>query len=668
MIALQWQTLDQPFPAVPAAAHKLRFLQRAAEAGLPVPTSWYLRLAVERPLEWPVAPLLQPWILRAAFYSPAQREKHLIGAAVPVSHTDLSWEQALERLWEQAEALDPTPVQRDIFVMPYIDGQAAGRAWSDPDYPEDWIWLKDEPVGQRFLRGQSLTGWQGRLQQLLAHIRTAFGDNDWEIEWVDDGSTCWLVQFQPIRKYPRRDEQFSPWLREYLPEVPSPLMTSLLASCEEPWMETFRRLDETLPEGRFLIESQWQRPVFNRDLLAEQLGRWGLWPEVQGRFPRSLWGRLLKLTREIKRIHNELMDTFRVPPKNFAGCIRQARDILIPVGQALMLLTLAQARLLKLLQGWGIQVPPTTGTMLHRLHSDLAPLRQILQNRLLESPQLDFDKLLNQRTFRTAWQIFLSNHGFRGWQEGDLAAPGLEGQGEMLLRALLRPQQVPQEPQERSFKSRVAQPVLALYHRLAQTREALWADTLWALQQVRRQLLVQAQGAVGKGSLPHAEAVWLLTCDDLHRLDQQETIDPAYLTAQQAAWDDARQWPMQGALKRGQVLAFPEDAAYWKGWGLAPGEKEGLVWRPATPDAPMPEGFKPWETVLVLPDVDPGWLPVLFQACGVISAAGHPLTPKGTLLTLPGVPVVSGVPACTALLKTGDRVRLNGASGEVWRL
>lgn len=668
MNAPQWQTLDQPFPVVPAAAHKLRYLQRAVEAGLPVPSTWYLRLHSERPLEWPIVPLAQPWILRAAFYSPAQHEHHLIAAAEPVSHSQLSWEQALDKFWAQAEALDPTPVQRDIFAMVHIDGQVEGRAWSDPDYSEDWLWRKDEPVGQRFSRTEAAPGWQERLRQLLAHIRTAFGDNDWEIEWVDDGAKCWLVQFQPIRTYPRRDEQFSPWLREYLPEVPSPLMTSLLAACEEAWMDTFRHLDESLPDGRFLIENQWQRPVLNRDLLAEQLGRWGLWPEVQGRLPRPLWGRLLTLTRDAKRVQHELMDTFRVPPKNFAGCIRQARDILIPVGQALMFITLAQARLLKLLQGWKIQVPPPTDTVLHRLHSDLAPLRQILQTRLQESSELDMEKLLNHRAFRTAWQIFLSNHGFRGWQEGDLAAPGFEGQGETLLHALLRPQQTFQEPLERSFKMRMARPVIALFHRLTQTREALWADALWGLQQVRRELLVQAQAAVGGGYLPRVEAVWLLTCADLNRLDQQETIPLAYLTRQQGAWDEARQWPMHGALKRGQLLMSPEDATYWKGWGLMPGEKEGIVWCPESPDTVMPEGVKPWDTVLVLPDVDPGWLPLLFQACGIISTAGHPLTPKGTLLSLPGVPVVSGVPACTSLLKTGDRVRINGFSGEVWRL
>jgi phosphohistidine swiveling domain-containing protein len=362
------------------------------------------------------------------------------------------------------------------------------------------------------------------------------------------------------------------------------------------------------------------------------------------------------------------MDTFRVPPKNFAGCLRQGRDILIPVGQALMLNSLAQARLLQQLNSWGIQAPPTAGTMLHRLHTDLEPLRRILHNRLLESPQLDFDKLLNQRTFRTAWQIFLSNHGFRGWQEGDLAAPGLEGQGEMLLRALLRPQQVPQDPPAATLKLRLAQPLLTLYHRLTHTREALWADTLWALQQVRRQLLVQAQAAVASGQLPNPEAIWLLTCDDLNRLDQQQTLDPAYLSAQQSAWDEARKLTLDGALARGQMPSAPENASYWKGWGLMPGEQEGVVWRPENPGVAMPEGQKPWETVLVLPDVDPGWLPVLFQACGIISAAGHPLSPKGTLLTLPGVPVVSGVPACTTQLQTGDRVRVNGTSGEVWRV
>jgi hypothetical protein len=35
-----------------------------------------------------------------------------------------------------------------------------------------------------------------------------FGDQPWEVEWADDGTTCWLIQLQPLIHSPRRNERF----------------------------------------------------------------------------------------------------------------------------------------------------------------------------------------------------------------------------------------------------------------------------------------------------------------------------------------------------------------------------------------------------------------------------------------------------------------------------
>jgi hypothetical protein len=33
-----------------------------------------------------------------------------------------------------------------------------------------------------------------RLQQLLRGVRRTFGQGNWQIDWLDDGRICWLIQ------------------------------------------------------------------------------------------------------------------------------------------------------------------------------------------------------------------------------------------------------------------------------------------------------------------------------------------------------------------------------------------------------------------------------------------------------------------------------------------
>jgi hypothetical protein len=34
---------------------------------------------------------------------------------------------------------------------------------------------------------------------LLRGARRTFGDDDWMIEWIDDGRICWLIQIMPLK-------------------------------------------------------------------------------------------------------------------------------------------------------------------------------------------------------------------------------------------------------------------------------------------------------------------------------------------------------------------------------------------------------------------------------------------------------------------------------------
>ncbi len=69
--------------------------------------------------------------------------------------------------------------------------------------------------------------------------------------------------------------------------------------------------------------------------------------------------------------------------------------------------------------------------------------------------------------------------------------------------------------------------------------------------------------------------------------------------------------------------------------------------------------------ILVAPLTDPGWVYLLVQAKGLITEKGSLLSHTGIIARELGIPAITGVKDATRKLKTGDRIRLNGATGEI---
>lgn len=102
--------------------------------------------------------------------------------------------RAVVKLWTQSDAK-----RRDILVMKPVHGTMGTADIVISDTVErvtlDDAELLELPVQQGLFGSTQLTGWQRRLQQLCRGVRRTFGDEGaaWQIDWIDDGRTCWLT-------------------------------------------------------------------------------------------------------------------------------------------------------------------------------------------------------------------------------------------------------------------------------------------------------------------------------------------------------------------------------------------------------------------------------------------------------------------------------------------
>jgi pyruvate,water dikinase len=69
--------------------------------------------------------------------------------------------------------------------------------------------------------------------------------------------------------------------------------------------------------------------------------------------------------------------------------------------------------------------------------------------------------------------------------------------------------------------------------------------------------------------------------------------------------------------------------------------------------------------ILVCPGTDPAWTPLFLAAAGLVMEVGGLMTHGSVVAREYGIPAVVGVDRVTERLKTGQRVRVDGSSGQV---
>ena len=69
--------------------------------------------------------------------------------------------------------------------------------------------------------------------------------------------------------------------------------------------------------------------------------------------------------------------------------------------------------------------------------------------------------------------------------------------------------------------------------------------------------------------------------------------------------------------------------------------------------------------ILVAPSTDPGWTPLFLTAGGLVMEMGGPMSHGAIVAREYGIPAVVGVPDATERIKTGQRITVDGAAGEI---
>ncbi|PYQ10626.1 MAG: hypothetical protein DMH00_10530 [Acidobacteria bacterium] len=72
--------------------------------------------------------------------------------------------------------------------------------------------------------------------------------------------------------------------------------------------------------------------------------------------------------------------------------------------------------------------------------------------------------------------------------------------------------------------------------------------------------------------------------------------------------------------------------------------------------------------ILVVPTLDPSWIPVFTRVAGLVVEMGGTLSHGSIIAREYGLPTVANIPGITRILKTGERVLLDGSSGTLRRL
>ncbi len=105
------------------------------------------------------------------------------------------------------------------------------------------------------------------------------------------------------------------------------------------------------------------------------------------------------------------------------------------------------------------------------------------------------------------------------------------------------------------------------------------------------------------------------------------------------------------------------DATCLKGQTASPGSYEGRARVILDPTSDV--NLEPGE-ILVAPYTDPAWTPLFLTANAAVVEVGSYLSHAGTVAREYAMPCIVDVRGCTSRIRTGDLVRVDGATGEVW--
>lgn len=558
---------------------------------------------------------------------------------------------------------------------------AQGSLALDPEYSQDQLSLSFPVPVDAGLPAENLLDqcplWEipaepdllGRLQRLSAQIRHKVSAEKLRVEWFDDGQTLWLTGLSPAESAvfePGDWRLFS--LEESLPDAPEPLFNLICGSISETlaqqWAKGF------LPE---LSLAERALDISRGHLYFHQ----GLIARISQQVQSLSWARWWQISRQelsaLERQRSYFLETFQVPHVGLLGYCRQLEDLYSAFFthsfRSMLLLArgcdyLSRKNVLATLQKSHLN--PHT-----RLLSELQNLRDLAQTLLLKTPDLLPEKLPYHPGFKQSWQIFLSQFGHRGFQEVSPAAKRFADRPELILNRLFLPWQVLRSESEQTWKTLFFRPLWLFLAALLDQREHFRSDGLWAIFQVRKQIDSLLEKAVQAGQLAQSADFWLLNFEDIQWLDQGGKIPAEYTQTLRQEWQaqaglllPAQRRDFETFLAAQPVPVAPNLQTFRPQAALGLEQREGLLWHPQAVEETLPTDFKPWNSILVAQNLDPGVLLQLLQTSSVVLGQNSDLNGGLSLLREIALPALLGLEDRQNQLQTGQSVAISATALE----
>jgi rifampicin phosphotransferase len=212
--------------------------------------------------------------------------------------------------------------------------------------------------------------------------------------------------------------------------------------------------------------------------------------------------------------------------------------------------------------------------------------------------------------------------------------------------------------------------------RFAGWRESGKSSCIKIMNEARMALIELGERLAAEGVLDHSRQIFIALDSELDSLALKETALRETLRQREADWNALKELdiptfvdaskpipPISEIPRRGATTAERVSAGdVLQGAASSQGIVEGTVRVVLGTD--RIDEFQPGE-ILVAPQTDPSWTPLFLVATGVIVNTGSMGSHAMIVARELGIPCVGGLVGATEKLKTGDRVRVDGAKGTV---
>ena len=315
----------------------------------------------------------------------------------------------------------------------------------------------------------------------------------------------------------------------------------------------------------------------------------------------------------------------------------------------------------------------------------------------------DFEQQLEGTAFLAALHDYLREYGHRGIHESDPAMPLYREDPAYLLQAIAQLAEEPAPPdleavaraQERnaaqaweSLRRRLPAwerilpvRVAALRHAIGRLgaaillRERTRFEGMRVQAEIRRGFAEAGSRLARRGLLESPTDLPALRFEEIEQAllgGLEADVARATVARRRAEQERRRTIPMPNLLRASEIARIAErppapasEARQLRGLPVGPGSVEGRV---LVLDSPRRISEARRGDILVVPTLDPSWIPLFTLVSGLVVELGGTLSHGSIIAREYGLPTVANLPGITRILKTGERVRLDGGSGTLTRL